>query len=359
MVSCESTIVLTKLFLGGDFMGRKNKKYTKTMHQQAYEKFNAMQAFGESRAEGKKNGEAAKKIYSFSTRQTYWKQTKKFIKWVNKNHPECTTLKKAKKYINEWLQEQVEAEVSAWTISTRMAALYKLYEIPADDPNRIQAPERRRRDIKRSRVDAVRDKHFSVTNNDELIKFVRATGTRRNVLERLKGDDLWTRERMAEEISRLEVVKNLSNKDQKHLATLKDALEVFPNQHFFIHHRKDKGGRSRFAPIIGPHAYLVIDRFKNTDADELVWQHVHSGADIHGYRGDYATMLYKLYARAIKDIPYDRINQGTGKRFQGDVYACRKDEKGKKLDKRAMRKCSKGLGHNRLSVVADHYLRGI
>ena len=253
----------------------------------------------------------------------------------------------------------MEAGASAWTISTQMAALCKLYGISADDPGRFQPPKRRRQNIKRSRVDVARDRHFSVTNNDELIKFVRATGTRRNVLERLKGDDLWTRERMVREVARLEEMSELTTKAKKYLDALKDALEVFPDQHFFVHHRKDKGGRSRFAPIIGPNTKQVIERFKNTPAESLVWMHVHGGADIHGYRGDYATMMYRLYARNIKDIPYDRINHGTGKRFQGDVYVCRKDEKGKKLDKRAMFKCSKALGHNRLNVVADHYLRAL
>ena len=38
----------------------------------------------------------------------------------------------------------------------------------------------------------------------------------------------------------------------------------------------------------------------------LIWQHVHTGADIHGYRADYAARLYKLYARDIDTIPYDR-----------------------------------------------------
>ena len=65
-------------------MGRKNKIYVKSIHQQAYDRLNAMCAFGESRAEGKKSGDAAKNIYSFSTYKTYWKQTKNFIKWVNK-----------------------------------------------------------------------------------------------------------------------------------------------------------------------------------------------------------------------------------------------------------------------------------
>ena len=44
---------------------------------------------------------------------------------------------------------------------------------------------------------------------------------------------------------------------------------------------------------------------KNTGATEKVWQHVNGNADIHGYRAEYATAMYKQYARDIKDIPYD------------------------------------------------------
>lgn len=126
-----------------------------------------------------------------------------------------------------------------------------------------------------------------------------------------------------------------------------------------MHHRKDKGGRYRFAPIIGADKSKIIQRFQNTLAHGRVWQHVHSGADIHGYRADYATALYKLYARRISDIPFARVNKGSGRRYQSQVYVCRKDEAGKKLDKAAMYQCSKALGHNRLNVVADNYIRGL
>ena len=65
-------------------------------------------------------------------------------------------------------------------------------------------------------------------------------------------------------------------------------------------------------------------------------QFVHQSADIHSYRADYATAMYKAYARDIKDIPFDKMNRGTGRRYQSEVYTCRKDEAGKKLDKAAM-----------------------
>lgn len=340
-------------------MGRNNKKYRKDLHQQAYERLTSMQAFGESKLQAKQDGTASEKIFSYKTYETYWRHTKYYLKWLRKHHPECTTLKHAKRHVNEWLQTRVDAGLSAWTIHTELAALNKLFGIPPDDPNRFQAPERRRENIRRSRNDVPRDRHFSVSNNLNLIKFVQGTGTRRNVLERLRGDDLWTRKRMQKTLAELESKKALSPSESRLLQNLSEALTLYPEHPYFLHHRKDKGGKFRFAPIIGPNTAEIVERMRSTPPGELVWQHVHDAADIHGYRGDYGTALYKQYARDISKIPYDRINKGSGKRFQSQVYWCRKDEKHKGLDKAAMFKVSKALGHSRLNVIADHYLRDI
>lgn len=102
-----------------------------------------------------------------------------------------------------------------------------------------------------------------------------------------------------------------------------------------------------------------MERIRSTPSGEKVWQHIHQSADIHGYRAEYATDIYRAHARPIEEIPYDRVNKGTGRKFQSDVYTCRKDESGKKLDKKAMLICSKALGHNRIEVVANNYIRGL
>ena len=275
------------------------------------------------------------------------------------NHPECTTLKSAKKYVNEWLQVRVDQGLSAWTVQLEAKAMGKLYGISPDDENYFKPPKRNREDIKRSRGDRVRDRHFSKTNNDELIKFCRGTGLRRKELQELRGKDLVSREQIEAEISQLESVpvEQRAPSVTKRLEMLQDA-RMFP-EGWFIHVRNGKGGRERLSPIIGKNAEQIIERIAGTPAEEKVWQHVHNSADIHGYRGDYATAIYKAHAREIKDIPYDRVNRGTGKRYQSQVYTCRKDEAGKKLDKAAMLICSKALGHNRISVVADNYIRGL
>ena len=340
-------------------MGRRNKTYSKDLHQQAYDRLTGMQAFGESKKEAVANGTEKEKIFSFNTYKSYWKHTKYFIKYIKENHPECTTLKSAKKYVNEWLQARVDQGLSAWTVQLEAKAMGKLYGISPDDENYFKPPKRNREDIKRSRGDRVRDKHFSKTNNDELIKFCKGTGLRRAELGELRGKDLVTREEIEAEISQLESrpAAELTPADTKRLEMLQDT-RLFEGD-YFTHVRNGKGGRARLSPIIGPDSAQIIERMQNTPGEEKVWQHVHKSADIHGYRAEYATAMYKAHARPIEEIPYDRVNRGTGRKYQSEVYTCRKDEAGRKLDKAAMLVCSKALGHNRISVVADNYIRGL
>ena len=340
-------------------MGRRNKAYSKDLHQQAYDRLTGMQAFGESKKEAVANGSEKEKIFSFNTYKSYWKHTKYFIKYIKENHPECTTLKSAKKYVNEWLQTRVDQGLSAWTVQLEAKAMGKLYGISPDDENYFKPPKRNREDIKRSRGDRVRDKHFSKTNNDELIKFCKGTGLRRAELGELRGKDLVTREQIEAEISQLESrpAAELTPADTKRLEMLQDT-RLFEGD-YFTHVRNGKGGRERMSPIIGPNTEQIVERIKSTPAEEKVWQHIHQSADIHGYRAEYATIIYKAKARAIEEIPYDRVNRGTGRKYQSEVYTCRKDEAGRKLDKAAMLVCSKALGHNRIEVVANNYIRGL
>ena len=338
-------------------MGRKNKSYYKDLHQQAYDRLTGMQSFGDSKRTAVAEGTDREKIFSFNTYKTYWKHIKYFIKYIKEKHPECTTLKSAKKHVNEWLQVRVDEGLSAWTIQTEAKALGKLYGISPDDADYFKPPKRNREDIQRSRGDRVRDLHFSKTNNDELIKFCRGTGLRRSELEQLRGKDLVTRAQIEKEISRIESLQERSPYDEKKLEMLRDT-RMFQEE-YFTHVRSGKGGRERMSPIIGKNAEQIIERIRSTLPEEKVWQHVSENADIHGYRAEYATEMYKAHARAIEDIPYDRVNKGTGRKFQGDVYVCRKDEAGRKLDKAAMLICSKALGHNRIEVVANNYIRGL
>ncbi len=342
-------------------MGRKNKSYSKTLHQQAYDKLTSMQAFGESKKEAMKNGTDRDKIFSFNTYKNYWKHIKYFIKYVQETDPKCTTLKSAKKYVNEWLYKREAQDLSASTMHLEAKALGKLYGISPDDEDYYQPPKRNREDIKRSRGPAKRDRHFSEKNNEELVNFCKGTGLRRGELSAIKGCDITTKTEIEKEITRLEKIPEdkRTPEIEKRIGILKDTR--YFEEEYYVHIRKGvgKGGRERYSPIIGENQKQIVDRILRTPKDEKVWQHVHNSADIHNYRALYATAVYEAHARKIEDIPYDKINKGTGKRYQSDVYTCRKDEARRKLDRVAMKMCSKALGHNRTDIFATNYLRGL
>lgn len=340
-------------------MGRKNKAYSKNLHQQAFEKLNSMQAFGESKRAAVADGTAKYKIFSFNTYKNYWKHIKYFIQYIQEHHPECTTLKSAKKYVNEWLQSRVNEGLSAWTVQLEAKALGKLYGISPEDDGYFTPPKRRREDITRSRGDRVRDKHFSEANNDELIKFCKGTGLRRGELAQLRGGDLMSREQITGELAQLLIVPagERTLQQVRRIEVLKDT-ELFQEMYFVLV-RNGKGGRERLSPVVGKNAGQIIERIQDTPKGEKVWQHIHQSADIHSYRAVYATNIYKAYARKIEEIPYDRVSKKTNRPYQSQVYACRKDEAGRKLDKVAMLVCSKALGHNRIDVVANNYIRAL
>ena len=101
-------------------MGYKDKEYAKSLHQQMYDSLKAMldNGIGHSKREDTKNGETDNKIYSYNTYNTYIKHCDYFIKWVRTHYNKCSSLKKAKKYVGEYLQSRVDQGLSAYTIRT-------------------------------------------------------------------------------------------------------------------------------------------------------------------------------------------------------------------------------------------------
>lgn len=285
-------------------MGHKNHK---SMVRQVQERLGGQLRIGQSKYEAQRaeKTQHPEGIFSYGTFRTYLKHCNYFAAWAKETHG-CKTLEAARPYVDEWLTSR--SDLSASTVKMEASALAKLYGCSTTDF--VETRSRRRADITRSRGEAVRDRHFSETKNAELINFCRCTGLRRAELESLRPDQL----RQQEDGS--------------------FALEV-----------KGKGGRVRTAPIVGTpeQVQAVVDRIQG--AQGFVWGPVHSNADIHSYRAEYATHVYEMHARPISEIPRE------------EVYHCRGDLKGVAYDKQAMRVASEALGHNRISVIAGHYIR--
>lgn len=301
-------------------MSHKNKKCLK---MQSKEVLDSLKCFGRSKYQDKKaaaeeydrlhpkemskqeyiNAALRPHIYSYRTYGNYVKHINYFLVWCEESY-HCKTLKQCREHVNEWLQERIDSGLSAYTLKLEAAALGKLYQEPSK--NFTPTPSRERGSITRSRGYALRDAGFSLEKNAEIIAFCRATGLRRAELEALKGSQL------------------LEKPDGYYIAV------------------KGKGGRYRESPVIGPHAEEIAERMRAA-GNGKVWEHVPSHMDVHGYRSEYATAIYAAYAR--DPIPPE------------DRYHCRGDRKGTVMDKKAMLQASQALGHNRIDVVAGHYIR--
>lgn len=285
----------------------KNKKAS--LIRQIDQSLRSRLAIGRPKRPDKADGSYRKYIYSWQTYKSYMRQLGLFAHWCKLQH-NARYLKECRQYVAEYLQTR--SELSAWTQKLDLAALQKLYqEYPKapEKPFGVALQPRLRKDIKRSRQQATRDKDFSESNNADLVAFCRCTGLRRSELQELKGTDITA-----------------------------DGLQLHIT-------RNTKGGRWRMAPITGTPAEIrLVQQMCRTAGDSRVWPHIPSAADIHSYRADYCQRVYLQHARPTDQIP------------PADKYYCRGDRKGVILDKPAMLEASRALGHNRIDVIASHYL---
>ena len=261
---------------------------------------------GESKCFAKAMGTAQEGIYSWDTYRSYLKHCNYFADYCRTEHG-CRTLEECRPYAEEWVRRRIDQGLSPYTVKLEVSALGKLYGEPGS--NFGPSPSRHRAEITRSRGVAVRDKNFSETKNDRFVQFCRSTGLRRSELMALTGDKLVKRD----------------------------------NQYYIHVTNGTKGGRERFAPVIG-NVKNVVELMRAAGTGK-VFQKIYSNADIHGYRSEYAVTVYQSHARDITTLS------------RREIYYCRGDLKGVRYDRAAMAVTSQALGHNRISVIAGHYLR--
>lgn len=312
-------------------MGHKNRAGG-SLRQQVYDELQKKNGFGRSKHEDKKAGISGQYIYSFNSMKTYLKHAFYFVEWC-KASPDIKaaighqprTLAECFPYVEPFLRDEERRGLSAYTIKMQKSALSKLY---GADLTHIKTRATSRADIKRSRGEAKRDCHFSEEKNADFVNCCRCVGFRRSEMEKAKASDL---------------------------------MQVGD---LYFMRITGKGGRTRAAMLAGTPDEIAraVDYINGMTGQNKI----PNGADVHSYRADYATRIYNRYARPIEEIKGQSINytELTGKTAKGGediyksaIYYCRRDRAGQALDRRAMIMASQSLGHNRESVVGEHYLK--
>lgn len=286
-------------------MGHKNQNKN-SLVKQVQNNLDSQLAIGHLKRTDKITGTVSDHIYSWETYRTYLKHCCYFVKWCKQEYG-YRTIEECHPYVTEWMKTR--EHLSAYTQKLELSALAKLYHCSSADFD-VHTKSRQRSEIKRGRDDVVRDQHFNEKLHAEFVEFCRSTGLRRAELRALRGTDLY----------------------------------LNPDGTYSIHvTRGSKGGRERFAPIIGD--VDLVCRLCNAVGERKAFPKLPSSADIHSYRAEYATRVYLNYARPIEQLT------------RREIYLCRKDRKGDQFDRAAMLEASRALGHNRISIIAEHYLR--
>ena len=308
-------------------------------------------------------------IYSWESYRGYLKQATYFAQWVKEQPVDPAlghkprTLEEARPYVEKWIQTNIDRGLSAYTIKIQAASLAKIYHCKITD-FAIQTPARSRANIQRSRGEKERDKNFNENIHQDLVTFCRCTGVRRAELEQIRGTDLTQDE----------------------------------NGNYFLSVVKGtKGGRPRISPIMGSKEEIEkVVQMMNAAGKEKVFKKISTHADVHGYRAQYATRVYEANKRPLEAFKNERLiihknrviasytsknchvvdrekykeyysttkKEKRGKypamlpgyRDVSSMYHCKKDLAGTVYDRRALFAASNALGHNRESVVAEHYI---
>ena len=120
---------------------------------------------------------------------------------------------------------------------------------------------------------------------------------------------------------------------------------------------------------------MSLKRREKIAFPHMIFPKPNPNADIHSYRAVYATRVYNEHKREYKEFKDERLiiyknkivdcyiakrrnkPMPIGYRDVSSAYYCRNDLKGTVYDRRALFEASRALGHNRETVVAEHYLR--
>ena len=196
------------------------------------------------------------------------------------------------------------ADRSAYTVQTERAALrlfFGNWSLAAS----VSIPRRTQSTITRSRGPVGHDRHFQPANWQTHIRFVQACGLRRAELCDLRVRDVYTA----------------------------------GDGSLCVHVKNGKGGKAREVPVLPGHEQDVLSVVQGRSLHEKVFDHIPGHMDVHSYRRDSAQRRY------LQQAPDQALPPVEG-RLRRDAY-----------DPAATQEVSWALGHNRLDVVLQHYLR--
>ncbi len=282
-------------------------------------RLDSLMAIGESRHQAKQAIRRASsqklgsistgKIHSHTTRRVYQARILAYVDWaVAKHHvkdpADLDTYADA--WVSEYLQERIKQGKSPYTVATDRSAL-RLFFGPHVAAG-VVLPERKWKNITRSRLPVKQDQHFQPKHWPDHICFAQATGLRYAELRDLRVGD----------------------------------VSAKPDGTLVVHVRRGKGGKSREVAVLTDYQQEILALIAERDPKDHLFEHVPKNMDVQSYRRASAQERYQQQA-------------------PGQALPPTKEERLKPSDyhPEAVQDVAESLGHSkrRKTVVLNHYLR--
>lgn len=292
-------------------------QHRKSIVREIIDRLDSKMAIGQSRGKAKKAAREASEehfwsfstgmIHSYKTRTIYQQHVVRFVRWVRSSYQIKNLAQldpRADELATAWLCEQLTDGKSPYTLQAERAAL-RLFFGDRALASEVAIPRRARESITRSRAGVVHDTHINAESAQPLVRFIQATGLRREEVNRLLVGDIIT----------------------------------LPGGQVQVHVRNGKGGKERKAPVIPGREQYVLMVIAGRNPEAKLFPPISKHLFPHVLRRQYAQALYLHYA------PGRTLPPATGRLKPSDY------------DKAAALRVSEALGHNRLSVALYNYLR--
>lgn len=268
------------------------------------------------RAEGKPY-EPIRGIYSTNTLNSYDKICSRFTDWIFAKHRnEVKTYADCKQFAAEWLRENEDKGLSAWSLNIYGSALACSFGGISKNDLGFSFQPRERKNIVRNRNDNLTGE-YSTKRQRDAYTILKATGCRRMEALRLRKEDF------REQLDKDGVKTGL--------------LEVY---------KRGKGGIKRWC-LVNPRYTDFVKEYLSTakthecsGEQRLFLKNDIPKSGIHSTRSVYACDLYHHFEKA---------GYASGK-----LYHCRKELKGYTYDKGILHEVSHHLQHSRDEIVITY-----
>lgn len=265
------------------------------------------------------NPAKAEGIYSLKTMHTYQDAGRSFAEWC-KAQGITKPSRVDREVAGFYLRDRETQELSAWTISRDMAMLNKVWNLNLSKAQ-LGLKERKLKGVKRSRGGLDPKMESLYQKYKSQMDIARATGSRRQMITVLEFKDF-----------------------------------VFKNgKPVAVKFNRDKGGKSRIAPILPEYQERVADILKNAKHEGPIFSYYSKNINNHYLRGDYAKKLADKLSESFRRTGKLEIN---GYDCSYLVKLSKKDMQIEGLryglDKEVSAAVSGALGHNRIDVLASY-----